>query len=163
MTTCRAPACRAMATAMTPMGPAPVMSTSSPTTLKASAVCVALPSGSRIEAISSSIAVGSLNTLEARIVRYSGDAIAGTKAAHLAADFDYFSRVFMSDRHRHGHRFLRPRIPIVNMHIGAADGGTLDLDEHIVVADRGFRNVLHPDAGFRAGFDECFHDMFSIE
>jgi hypothetical protein len=34
----------------------------------------------------------------------------------------------------------------------------MDLDEHIVVADAGFRNVLHPDAGFRACFDECFHN-----
>src|ERR1700722_7072689 len=65
----------------------------------------------------------------------------------------------MSDRHRHGHGFLRPRIPIVNVHIGAADCGTLDLDEHIVVTDRGFRNILHPDTGFRAGLDECFHGL----
>ena len=43
ITTFRAPTWRAMATAMMPMGPAPVMSTSSPTMSKLRAVCAALP------------------------------------------------------------------------------------------------------------------------
>ena len=59
---------------MMPIGPAPVISTSSPTRLKARAVWVALPNGSRMEAISSSIADGSLNTLVAGSVRYSANA-----------------------------------------------------------------------------------------
>src|ERR1700676_552513 len=74
MTMCRAPQCLAIATAMMPMGPAPVISTSSPTTLNASAVCVALPNGSRMDAISSSMAGGNLNTLVAGMVRYSANA-----------------------------------------------------------------------------------------
>ena len=56
---------------MMPMGPAPVISTSSPTTLNDSAVWVALPNGSRIEAMSSSMAAGSLNTFEAGSAMYS--------------------------------------------------------------------------------------------
>ena len=55
MTTCRAPACRATAAAMMPIGPAPVISTSSPSTGNDSAVCTALPNGSKIEATSWSI------------------------------------------------------------------------------------------------------------
>ncbi len=47
-TTCRAPACRATSTAMIPIGPAPVISTSSPSTSNWSAVCTALPNGSKI-------------------------------------------------------------------------------------------------------------------
>ncbi len=60
-----------MAVAMMPIGPAPVMSTSSPTRLNDSAVCVALPSGSRIEATSSVIESGSLKALKAGMTRYS--------------------------------------------------------------------------------------------
>src|ERR1700722_2320540 len=171
-----------MATAITPIGPAPVMSTSSPTTLKASAVCVALPSGSRIAAISSSMAAGSVNTLDAGIVKYSakapggmtpagaaiaampasdmslaGYAIAGMKAAHLAAHLDDFSGIFVTDGHGHGYCLLRPGIPVVNVHIGATDGGAMHFDEYIIVAYGRFRDILHPDAGFRAGLDECFH------
>ena len=54
-TTNRAPAWRATAVAMRPMGPAPVTSTSSPRTGNASAVWTALPNGSKIAATSSSI------------------------------------------------------------------------------------------------------------
>ena len=56
---------------MMPIGPAPVISTSSPTMLKASAVWVALPNGSRIEAMSSLMESGSLKVLTAGIDRYS--------------------------------------------------------------------------------------------
>ena len=71
MTTWRAPTRLAMATAMMPMGPAPVISTSSPTMLKARAVCVALPKGSRMLAMSSVTASGSLKALLAGMARYS--------------------------------------------------------------------------------------------
>ena len=53
-TTWRAPAWRATATAMQPIGPAPVTSTSSPSTGNVSAVWTALPNGSKIAATSSS-------------------------------------------------------------------------------------------------------------
>src|SRR6266487_2218449 len=55
MTTCRAPACLQIGIAMQPIGPAPVMSTSSPTRSNESAVCTALPSGSKHESTSSGI------------------------------------------------------------------------------------------------------------
>jgi hypothetical protein len=60
-----APACRAMAAAMTPIGPAPVMSTSSPTSGHCSAVWVALPKGSKIAPRSGSIESGCTQTLVA--------------------------------------------------------------------------------------------------
>src|SRR6266513_940678 len=57
-----------------PMGPAPVMSTSSPTRLNVSAVCVALPNGSKIDARSSEMSSGIRNALNAGITRYSANA-----------------------------------------------------------------------------------------
>ncbi len=65
MTIYLAPANLAIATAMMPIGPAPVISTSSPTRSKDNAVCVALPNGSRMDAISSLMMSGNLNTLNA--------------------------------------------------------------------------------------------------
>ena len=65
MTTCRAPTWRATAPAMMPIGPAPVISTSSPTRSKASAVWTALPSGSRIAPSSSSTSSGKGTMLNA--------------------------------------------------------------------------------------------------
>ena len=74
MTTWRAPTCRAIAAAMMPIGPAPVISTSSPTSGNDSAVCVALPNGSKIDARSSPMSSGILNALNAGITRYSANA-----------------------------------------------------------------------------------------
>ena len=51
-TTWRAPAWRTTAAAMMPIGPAPVISTSSPSTGNESAVWTALPNGSKIAATS---------------------------------------------------------------------------------------------------------------
>ncbi len=65
MTTCRAPACRTTAAAMSPIGPAPVMSTSSPSTGKLSAECTALPNGSKMAATSGSVPGGWRHTLVA--------------------------------------------------------------------------------------------------
>ena len=59
---------------MMPIGPAPVISTSSPTRLNDSAVCVALPNGSKIDARSSEMSSGILNALNAGITRYSANA-----------------------------------------------------------------------------------------
>src|SRR5450755_4169280 len=59
---------------MIPIGPAPVIKTSSPTRLNDSAVCVALPKGSKIDARSSEISSGILNALKAGITRYSAKA-----------------------------------------------------------------------------------------
>lgn len=73
-TTRRAPTWRHTAAAMQPMGPAPVMSTSSPVTSNSSAVCTALPSGSRIEAISSGMKSGSGRTLSAGMTSRSAKA-----------------------------------------------------------------------------------------
>jgi len=64
-TTCRAPTNRATAAAMRPIGPAPVMSTSSPTRSKVRAVCTALPRGSRMAPTSSGMEGGSLKALVA--------------------------------------------------------------------------------------------------
>ncbi len=71
ITTWRAPTWRQTAAAMMPIGPAPVMSTSSPTRSKERAVCTALPNGSKMAARSSGMLSGSLKALKAGITRYS--------------------------------------------------------------------------------------------
>ena len=49
ITTCLAPENLAIAAAIIPIGPAPVISTSSPNISYDNAVCVAFPNGSKIE------------------------------------------------------------------------------------------------------------------
>ena len=76
-TTYRAPAWRTTAAAMIPIGPAPVISTSSPSTGKESAVCTALPNGSKIDATSRSIVGAWCQTLVIGSARYSAKAPGG--------------------------------------------------------------------------------------
>src|ERR1700737_4236955 len=82
-------------------------------------------------------------------VAFSRHAIAGVEAAYFAAQFHDFSGVFMADGHGHGDGFLRPGIPIVNVHVGPAYRRTVDLDEYVIVPDRRLRDFLQPDTGFR--------------
>ena len=63
ITTWRAPTCLATAAAIIPIGPAPVIKTSSPTKSNDNAVCTALPKGSKIAAKSSEISSGNLKAL----------------------------------------------------------------------------------------------------
>ena len=51
---------------------------------------------------------------------------------------------------------------MIDVHVGAADRGLGDLDEHVVGADLRLRDVLHPDAGSRFALDQCFHLMSSM-
>ena len=41
----------------------------------------------------------------------------------------------VADHHRHRDRLLRPGVPVVDMHVGAADPGAQHLDQHVVDAD----------------------------
>ena len=66
---------------MMPIGPAPVISTSSPSTSNESAVCTALPNGSKIAATSRSIAVGVMPDVGHR----QGDVL-GERARAVHAD-----------------------------------------------------------------------------
>ncbi len=63
----RAPTWRVMAVAITPMGPAPVITTSSPAIGKDKAVWVALPNGSNRAPSSGSMSSGCTHTLLAGI------------------------------------------------------------------------------------------------
>jgi hypothetical protein len=86
-------------------------------------------------------------------VAFSRDAIADGKAGHLRADFDNFAAVLVSHRHGYGNGFLRPRVPLVYVHVGAANSGLAYADAHVVGTERRWCDVLQLDAGRGAVFD----------
>src|SRR6185312_6164766 len=87
-------------------------------------------------------------------VAFTGDALAHLEALYFAADLRHHAHELVA--HGHGHRdgLLCPLVPVVDVDVGAADGGLADLDQQVVVADLGTRHVLQPDALFRLRFDE---------
>ncbi len=185
ITTLRAPACLHTAAAMAPMGPAPVISTSSPSRGHCRAVCTALPKGSNRAATSRSMPGECSHTLDMGRARYSanapgpvdpdaagvgaqvapaGHAVAAAPAHHVALAGDDLARVEVDDvgphrhdladklvAHHHGHRdgLLRPGVPVVDVHVGAADRGAPDLDQDVVDARGPARG--HPPARGRGG------------
>jgi hypothetical protein len=65
----------------------------------------------------------------------------------------------MADYHRHRNRFLRPNVPVVDMHIGATDGRFQDPDQHFITADFWNRNILEPKAGLCFCFYNSLHGL----
>jgi hypothetical protein len=70
--------------------------------------------------------------------------IAARKAFHVIADSINDAHKFVTDRHWHGNRLLRPGVPIVDVHVGSADGGFQDSDEHVIAANFWDPNFLEP-------------------
>ena len=90
------------------------------------------------------------------LVKINKTAICGTdvQAGDFHADLGDFADELMTHDHRHRDGGLRPFVPIVDMHVGAADGCLMDLNAHIVMAHGRLRHGLHPDAYFGFGFDQ---------
>jgi hypothetical protein len=81
---------------------------------------------------------------------------AGRIIVDVLADLDDFADELVADHHRDGNRLLRPLIPLVDVQIGAADGGALDLDQHVVGARFGLGHILE-QAWRGLLLDERFH------
>ena len=62
----------------------------------------------------------------------------------------------MADDKRHRYRTLRPFVPLVDVHIGAADGGLEDADQHFVAPDRGSGTSTSSRPGPAAVFTNAF-------
>ena len=77
-------------------------------------------------------------------VALARDNIAHLKTHDVGAQLDDLAGVLVARRHRGLNRFLRPIVPVVNVHIGATDGGFMDLDQYIVTAHHRNRDIFEP-------------------
>ena len=92
---------------------------------------------------------------------FSRDAIARFEALDLDPAVNDRAAEFVTDRERHRNRLLRPVVPLVDMYVGAANRRPVDPDEHVVMADFRFRDVLHPDAALGFRFHQRFHQSMT--
>src|SRR5262249_22068266 len=79
------------------------------------------------------------------------------KTSDVIANAIHNPHKFMANYHRHRNRFLRPRVPVEDVHVRAADGCFQDADEHIIAANIWNRNLLEPETRLRFGFDNRLH------
>src|SRR5690554_363711 len=78
-------------------------------------------------------------------VPFARDALPYAVFGHGGADIGHFTHELMAGYERDGHGLLRPFVPIPDMHVRAANGGFLHLDEHVVGADLRQGYALHPE------------------
>src|SRR5271165_1216994 len=93
----------------------------------------------------------------AHYVAFARDQFAGTKIDDIGADLNDLANEFMPDRHRNRDRLLGPGIPVVDVHVGAADPCAVDADQNSIDAEGGLGDVFEPKAWRSVRLDECFH------
>jgi hypothetical protein len=64
-------------------------------------------------------------------VALAGDALTDREAGDALAQRGDLAHIFMADGHRGLDVQLRPGVPVEDVHVRAADGGLVDLDEHL--------------------------------
>src|SRR5213596_1358167 len=173
MTTKRAPLWRATWAAMIPIGPAPVISTSSATNRNWVAVWTALPNGSKIDATSRSILVRCGHRLPAGMtmdsdadgvcaqgaaarhavaaaaaddVAFGTHDLAGKHRRHAFAQLDDLAHELVADHERRLDGVLGPLVPAVDVQVGAADACAENAKQHLTGPWLRLGDVLQPQA-----------------
>ena len=95
-------------------------------------------------------------------VPLAADDVADAEVLDVAAHLDDPADELVPHDQRHGDGLLRPGVPVVDMHVGAADARAEDFDQHVVDADFGHRHFIEPQA--LAGFlldqrSHRFHEL----
>ena len=98
-----------------------------------------------------------ISTMPAGDVTFADDEIALSKTTHIRSGPCNFPDEFVTNRHRHWDRFLRPGIPIINVNIGTADRRLFRADQNIVGPNLRHRNLFQPQTGLGFGFHDCWH------
>jgi hypothetical protein len=79
--------------------------------------------------------------LAAGDVALARDPVARLEAGDFAADLGDHAAELVAHGHGHGDGLARPFVPVVDMHVGAADRGLADLDQEIVGPDPRLRHA----------------------
>ena len=65
---------------------------------------------------------------------FAADKVADLETFDILADLDDFPDIFMPGGQADRNRMLRPFVPVINMHVRAADRRLADFDLHVVFA-----------------------------
>ena len=107
--------------------------------------------------LAAEVALARAAVVPAHDVAFATHALADLDALYVRADFDDFADVFVADGERRLDLLLRPGVPLVDVDVGSADGGLLDLDEDIVYAHLGHRLLNQFHALLRRDLRYGFH------
>jgi hypothetical protein len=96
-------------------------------------------------------------TASADDVAFRRHAVADRDVGHEASDLHHVARELVADGERRSASALCPRVPLVDVHVGAAHAGAPHLDQHFVVADLRTRDVPKDEAGTGGRFHQRSH------
>jgi hypothetical protein len=85
----------------------------------------------------------------------------GQRPGHALADLHDLAGEFMAGDHGGLDGFLGPFVPVVDVQVGAADGGAPHADQHVLHANAGCLRLDHGEARGRVGLGKGFHLIFS--
>ena len=114
----------------------------------------ALGVGAEVAAAGQAIAAPSADD-----VAFSADDLTGIKIRDIGSDLDDLAHELVTHHHRDGDRFAGPIVPFIDVNVGAADAGPVDLDQDVIDADLRLGNFFEPKTFFRFTFDKCLHRL----
>ena len=121
---------------------------------KAPGRCTPMPVRVRAEVAAAGHAVAAA---AADDMALAADDVAHREVADVRTHLDDLTHELVADRDRHGDRRLRPRVPAVDVEIGAADTRLAHADDDVVDPVLRLRDVLEPEPGAGVGLDERLH------
>src|SRR3954469_5115505 len=95
-------------------------------------------------------------------VPLAADEIADLEAADVRAALHDLADELVPDHQRHRNRLLRPRVPVVDVQVGAADPGLAHPDQDVVDTDLRNGDVLERQARRSLRLDERLHAITLI-
>jgi hypothetical protein len=90
-------------------------------------------------------------------VTLAADDVAGRDVVDVAANLEHLADELVPHDQRRLDGPLRPRIPVGDMQVRAADASLADADPDVVDGHRRFWYVAQLEAGAGCGLDECLH------
>jgi len=113
----------------------------------------ALRVGAEVAAAGHAVAAASADD-----VALAADDVAGEEVVDVGADLNDFADKFVADGHGDFDGFLRPVVPLKNMHIRAADACISHSNQHIVNTNRRLGNILEPKSFCCLALHQCLHE-----
>ena len=90
-------------------------------------------------------------------VAFAGDQLADLQAGDALTQFGDLAHILVADGHAGLHMGSGPVGPVVNMYVGTADGGLVDLDQHLAGADFGHGLLPQLQTHIGGGLDDNIH------
>ena len=92
-------------------------------------------------------------------VALAGNALADVQSGDARAKLGDLADVFMADGHGRLDVLLRPWIPVINMYVRTADGGFVDLNEHLPDANLRYGHLHQRQTRSFFRFDQSIHHL----